>query len=91
MRSGRAILLHPTALKQKRNLHSSNVDLRGCVKGETSISEVLPCREFFIDNCVKTTVMFEDFLLRQYDSFQFKKKATISADYVNIIPIQRRP
>ena len=51
MRSGRAILLHPTALKQKRNLHSSNVDLRGCVKGETPISEVLPCKEFVQQLC----------------------------------------
>ena len=91
MRCGKAIILHPTALKQKRSLHSSNVDLRGCVKGETSIGEVLPCKEFFINICVKTTVMIEDFLLRQYDSFQFKKKDTISADYDNIVPLQKRP
>ena len=37
----------------KRSLHLSNFDLRGCVKGETSISEVLPCKEFFYQQLCK--------------------------------------
>ena len=83
MRCGKAILLHPTALKgayiyqtltwedASRERHRS---VRFC-----------PARNFFINNCVKTTVMIEDFLVRPYDSIQCMKKAIISANYDNTI------